>query len=182
MAANNPNNVSLFNADYKFELKYIKKPYDILMIMQKDLGIINFCYAFELCTIPDDCKIFNIGMSTGMDSRLYRKLLYIPGFGIDKSRTTNGKDMEDIVIPAVKAMHDNIYVHRTDIVAHIWDTTKMERTKFASSPTAETEKKLVRDFIDTYKRLPVGNIQNPCKRNLGGPDKEHFDSLFDEVA
>jgi hypothetical protein len=182
MAANNPNNVSLFNADYKFELKYIKKPYDILMIMQKDLGIINFCYAFELLTIPEDCKIFNIGMSTGMDSRLYRKLLYIPGFGIDKSRTTNGKDMEDIVIPAVKAMHDNIYVHRTDIVAHVWDTTKMERTKFASSPTAETEKKLVRDFIDTYKRLPFGNIQNPCKRNLGGPDKEHFDSLFDEVA
>jgi len=182
MAVNIPNNVCLFNPDYKFELKYIKRPYDIFLHMQKDLGIINFCYAFELCTIPDDCKIFNIGMSTGMDSRLYRKLLYIPGFGIDKSRTTNGKDMEDIVIPAVKAMHDNIYVHRTDIVAHIWDTTKMERTKFASSPTAETEKKLVRDFIDTYKRLPVGNIQNPCKRNLGGPDKEHFDSLFDEVA
>lgn len=181
MAANIPNNVCLFKPDYKFELKYIKKPYDIFLHMQKDLGIINFCYAFELCTIPDDCKIFNIGMSTGMDSRLYRKMLYIPGFATTPL-TTNGKDMEDIVIPAVKAMHDNIYVHRTDIVAHIWDTTKMERTKFASSPTAETEKKLVRDFIDTYKRLPVGNIQNPCKRNLGGPDKEHFDSLFDEVA
>jgi len=180
MVANKPYNVSLFRPDYKFELKYVQKPYDIVTHMQNDLGIINFCYAFELLTIPEDCKIFNIGMSTGMDSRLYRKMLYIPGFATTPL-TTNGEDMAYIVIPAVKVMHDNIYVHKSDIVAHVWDTTKMERTN-SNSPTVETEKKLFQDFTSKYGRKPAGNIQNPCKRNPPGPELSHFNDLFDEVA
>lgn len=181
MAANKPNDVDLFNPDYKFELEYIQKPHDILTHMRDDLGIVNFCYAFELRTIPDDCKIFNIGMSTGLDSRLYRKMLYIPGFA-NEPKTTNGKDMADIVIPAVKDMYNNIYVHRSDVVAHVWNTTDMERTKINVNPTIETEKKLVDDFITAYGRLPAGNIQNPCKRNVSGIDIETWNNHFEEAA
>ena len=120
-------------------------------------------------------------MSTGFDSRLYRKMLYIPGFA-NLPKTTNGKEMEDKIIPAVRDMYNNIYVHRSDIVAHVWNTTDMERTKVNVSPTIETEKKLMEDFITAYGRLPAGNIQNPCKRHVGGVDIETWNNLFDEAA
>lgn len=176
--------VDLRKPDFILELSSLVDYLQVKTYIQKILNMDNYVYAFQLGNIPDSLdEIINIGMSVDdTDCRVYRKCGHIPGWGVRELTGKSGRDMRTIVIPRVEDKHKNVTVHKNDIKILFWDTTHIPQKRYGQCVTVEAEKQLFHDYDMMYTGKPIGNIQDPRKRNISfGPDLDMFDKLFDNT-
>jgi hypothetical protein len=175
--------IELNKPDYRIDIKRLSKPYNLVKFL-KNKKIHNYCYGFWVDVPAQNLMILmNIGMSVGgcVGDRIYRKVGNLPGWGTAQLNGAFGADMK-MVVEAFeeKFQHLGIKVHKNLVAVDIWNTTNLQATTF-NCPTVDAEKKLFQDCEDTFGNIPVGNFQDPRKRNITNISISVFNNLFENL-
>lgn len=173
--------VKLNHPNYRIPIRSLSKPNDLLRAF-KIAKLKNYCYAFYVHVPSHNIDILmNIGMSTGghIGDRIYRKIGNLPGWGNLALTGDFGSDIKNVVHAVEeKFAHIGLVVHKDNVTLHVWDTSNFVTDSF-NNPTIEAEKELIRQYKNQFGNLPVGNFQDPCKRNKVTVSKMLFEELFD---
>lgn len=170
-------NIYLDRPHYTVPVASLTQSYDLKTFCNLH-KITDGLYGFELLNINKkprkdmlfggkerDQDIINIGMSNDIGERIYRKTLYIPGWGSEPTGYS-GVDMKNKVIPLTEKHYEFLpnNIHKDDFLIHIWDVGVLGQANFAN-PAAEAEKELIDQYVNKFGRKPIGNVQDPRKRN-----------------